>query len=537
MLLVRIQNLTFRYQDQVGPLLKDVNACFDSSQRVGLIGKNGTGKSTLLKILLKQESAGRGAIYIKDSLTIGYLPQKITDHPGTVVEDFLWQIRPDLSALRRRTRLYLDGATVDHSVPGEYAAAGGYCFEIEVEQTMNRFGFPPETMRSSVGAVSSGERTKLGLARVLLTRPGLVLMDEPSNHLDLDTLQWLEEFLEQCSLPFIVVSHDRRFLDRCCNTIWELDGGGLHEYRGNYTWYLNARDQERNRLKKEYEKHVKKVRQLKQAAAKRKGWSFSHQAQTGRNGYAPVYESLSNKAKNTMRQAKAIEKRIELSIEREEAKKPVIEKVRKVILNSISLKNKTVLEVKNLGKMYDDTTVFSGLSFQVPNGVRLAVRGKNGSGKTTLLEIITGRLKASTGSFRWAAQACIGYFSQEQVTLNPKNSILREVMGEQQENQSRARTILGCLNIRRDMVHRTIAGLSAGERSKVELARVILANANVLVLDEPTNHLEISAREAIEKALLEFSGTILFVSHDRYFSSKLATHELDLVRCLFRPVI
>ena len=178
-------------------------------------------------------------------MTLGYLPQKIVYNPDTVVEDYLWQARPCLSAFRRRTRRYLDGETEDHSAPGEYAEAGGYRFEIELEQTMGRFGFQSGIIRSSLGTVSSGERTKLGLVRILLTSPDILLMDEPTNHLDLETLQWLEDYLAQCLLPFIVVSHDRRFLDRCCNTIWELDGGGLHEYRGNYTWYLNARDQER----------------------------------------------------------------------------------------------------------------------------------------------------------------------------------------------------------------------------------------------------------------------------------------------------
>lgn len=534
MLYVHLQNLGFQYEQQDSPLLKDISVSLDSYQRIGLIGKNGCGKTTLIRLIRGELSLTDGTIYRKDGLNIGYLPQQTPLGRETTVEEYLWSARPCLADVKRRMGRYLAGLTDDYTSVVEYQEAGGYRFEVTVEQGINRFGFSREFLRTSLNALSSGERTRIGLTRVLLTDPDLLIMDEPTNHLDLDALQWLEAFVPKCSLPFVIISHDRHFLDMCCTTIWEIENGELTTYSGNYTWYRDYKKKEQERMMAEYEKQKKKIRQLKAAAAKRKSWAFSHQPQTGPNGYAPIFESIHNEAKQAMVQAKSIEKRIELAVQREEAKKPVIEKKRKISFAERDLRNRIILKVDGLGKDYDGCEVFRGLSFSVSNGARLAVAGKNGCGKTTLLDIIAGRSADYSGSYRWVPQAVVGYFSQEHEALDLSRSVLDNMPGGGTGDQTRARSLLGSLNIRGDTVFRKLAELSLGQRSKAAVAALILSETNVLVLDEPTNHLEISAREAIEEALLAYCGTVLFVSHDRYFTRKLATCVLDLETGIFR---
>ncbi len=534
MLYFHLQHLDFQYEQQDSPLLKDVSVSLDSSQRIGLIGKNGCGKTTLIRLIRGELSPTGGTIYLKERLKIGYLPQQTPLYREAAVEEYLWSAKPHLEDVQRRMNRYFNGLTDDYTSVTEYQEAGGYRFEVTVEQVISRFGFAREFLRTSLTALSSGERSRIGLARVLLTEPDLLILDEPTNHLDLDALQWLESFMSECSLPFVVISHDRHFLDTCCTSIWEIEKGELTTYSGNYSWYRDYKNKEKERMMAEYEKQTKKIRQLKAAAAKRKGWALSHQPQTGPNGYAPVFESIHNEAKQAMVQAKSIEKRIELAVQREEAKKPVIEKKRKISFEESVLRNRIILTVDNLGKDYDGCEIFRNLSFYVPNGARLAVTGKNGCGKTTLLDIITGRSADYAGSYRWVPQAAVGYFSQEHETLDLARSVLDNMPGGGRGDQTRTRSLLGSLNIRGETVFRKLTELSLGQRSKAAVAALILSEANVLVLDEPTNHLEISAREAIEEALLEYTGTVIFVSHDRYFTSNLATCVLDMETGIFR---
>ena len=278
----------------------------------------------------------------------------------------------------------------------------------------------------------------------------------------------------------------------------------------------------------QYESQQKKIKQLKKTLTQRRTWAFSHQTQTGKEGYAPVYETIINPARSAMKRAKNIETRIHKEIEKEESNKPFIEKKRKIQIQDSNLKSRFILKVEKLEKSFGSKIIFQNLSFAVQNHSRLAINGVNGSGKTTLLKILMGEIKDFSGDYSWNPQVKIGYFSQEFEDLNNENSIIEEVIQGNNEIQSEARTILGCLNIRKDKVLQKIGSLSIGEKSKTALAKIIVSEANVLLLDEPTNHLEISAREALEDALLKFKGTIIFVSHDRYLQEKLATEFLKL---------
>jgi len=277
-----------------------------------------------------------------------------------------------------------------------------------------------------------------------------------------------------------------------------------------------------------YENQQKKLKQLRKTAQARKEWALTHQQQTGPGGRAPVYEDVTNVARRAMKRSKNIEKRMELMIEREEAKRPRVEKKTRICVKSPELKNEYVLRVSNLAKCYGSHEILNDLSFSLRNGARLAVMGKNGTGKTTLLKLLAGRDSQDRGTIQWVPQARIGYYAQEFENIDQSKTIIDEVLGTDLTNQTEARTVLGCLNIQEDRVYQKIANLSVGERSKVALTKIILSDSNVLLLDEPTNHLEINSKEAIEEALLRFQGSMLLVSHDRCFISKLTTETLDL---------
>ena len=277
-----------------------------------------------------------------------------------------------------------------------------------------------------------------------------------------------------------------------------------------------------------YQVYTKKIKKLKKTMIARKDWALDHQGQTGTEGYAPIYESIVNFSKTAMKKAKNLETRINKEIEKAEKEKPFIEKKRKVKIHDSIIKTKFILKVNNLRKNFGDNVVLKNLTFNLKYGDKLLINGVNGSGKTTLLKILSGKIANYSGSVLWSPQINLGYYSQEFENLNFNNSVIYEVTKMKAELQTKARIILGCFNLSKDDVFKKIRNLSIGERSKVALAKIILSNQNVLILDEPTNHLEIVAREALEEALINFKGAIIFVSHDRYFQKKIANRFLNI---------
>lgn len=528
---LRGTEICFAYEGQVEVLFDDLNFEIDHGYKVGLIGKNGCGKTTLLKILLGNLLPLKGDLHRRENLRIGYLPQEVRFPETITVSEYLWQAEPRLAHLKNRIETMTDYNDPQNlTCFAEFEERGGYQFEVRFEKVLAEFQFNENMLSRSISTLSGGEKTKIALCQTILREPNLLLLDEPTNHLDMETLIWLEQYLDQTSLPFLVISHDRAFLDHCVNRVWELEFQELREYRGNYSFYKQEKMEEFQLKMHQYENQQRKIKQLKKTLGQRKGWALTHQGQTGTEGRAPAYESITNFSRKAMKRAKNVEKRLEMMLEKEEAKKPFIEKERKVMMPDTNLKTRFVLRVENLSKSFTTKMVFENISFAVENGARLAITGRNGSGKSTLLKIICGQLNADAGQFSWTPQVTLGYYAQELENLDFSQTIIDEVLQGRQdkEQQTFARTILGTLNIVRDQVYQRIDSLSLGERCKVSLTKIILSGANVLVLDEPTNHLEISAREAIEDALLNFTGTIIFVSHDRYLREKLTTHEIDM---------
>ena len=529
MQIIRADNISFRYDTQPDMLFENVSFAVHEQSKIGLIGKNGCGKSTLLDILRKKINTVEGILYHKPELSIGYLPQELDLPPANSGLSFLWNSNPTLAALKQKID-HLEHFTPEQvsSILSEYERNRGYDFEIAIEKVTTRFGFDDEMLSRKTISLSGGEQTRLALCRILLKEPDVMLLDEPTNHLDIKALDWLESFLNEIKIPYIIISHDRHILDLCVNSILELTQEGVRHYSGNYSFYKQEKEQELQTKIHVYVEQKKKIKKLKVAARKRTQWAHSHQSETGSEGYASVYECVSNLAKNAMQQAKNLHRRTERQIEKAEADKPFIEKKRSFHFENEHIKSKQILEVVDLTKTFGSNDVLKNIDLHIMNGERIAIIGKNGSGKSTLLKILTGHLDGFEGDMSWSPQVEIGYYSQDHENLNFDNTVMEEVACGDKQKQSFARTVLGCLHILEQLVHNQIKNLSIGERSKVELAKIIVSGANVLVLDEPTNHLEIAAREALEDALQSYAGTIIFATHDRFLIEKIADRVINL---------
>lgn len=529
---VRANGIRYKYPDQPENLLQDLSFSLDRKSRIGLVGDNGAGKSTLFSILRGEFKPLSGNLEFQDARVTGYLPQEVAFFGAArklKAETWIW------SADERLARLKRDMARVEGRDAEKYCDlvagfhdAGGYAFEAAMFRIMDELGLEERVLALDSADLSGGEKTKLALCRLLLGKPDFLLLDEPTNHLEIESLEWLEGYLSSCTIPYIVISHDRKFLDRAAETIWELKHGKIRAFKGNWSIYRETLRIERERHLHQYENQRKKISSLKKAAADRRSWAGTHQAQTGKDGYAPVFEMLRNTARRAMQRTKAVEKRLAREIEKEESKKPFIEKERRIKLRSRLQANRIVLRVEELGIGFGEKKVLDKCSFSVSTGARLGVIGRNGSGKSTLLKILTGRLDPSEGGFTWAPGTDTGYYAQEHENLDPEQTILETVLQGRAGEETEARIILGCLNLRGDMVFRRIGRLSPGERSKTALARIIFSEPDVLLLDEPTNHFELTAREAFEEALSGFEGALVLVTHDRYMLETVATEILDL---------
>ena len=529
MQIIRADNISFRYDTQPDMLFENVSFAVHEHSRIGLIGKNGCGKSTLLDILRKKINPDEGVLYHKPELSIGYLPQELDLPPANSGLSFLWNSNPTLAILKQKID-HLENFTPEQvsSILSEYERNRGYDFEITIEKVTTRFGFNNEMLSRKTVSLSGGEQTRLALCRILLKEPDVMLLDEPTNHLDIKAMDWLENFLNEIPIPYIIISHDRHILDACVTSILELTNEGVVHYSGNYSFYKQEKERKLHQKVHIYDEQKKKIKKLKIATRKRTQWAHSHQPETGSEGYAPVYECVSNLAKNAMRQAKNLQRRTERQIEEAEAEKPFIEKKRYFHFENLQVKSKQVLKVENLSKIFGSNHVLQNINLHLMTGECVAIIGKNGSGKTTLLKILTGHLNEYQGEMSWSPQVEIGYYSQDHENLNFDNTVMEEVAYGDKQKQTFARTVLGCLHISEHLIHNPIKTLSIGERSKVALAKIIVSGANVLVLDEPTNHLEIAAREALEDALESYTGTIIFATHDRFLIEKIADRVINM---------
>jgi len=512
-------------------VLHGVSFTISPGEKIGLVGPNGGGKTTLLKLILRQIEPDQGDIAIAGEPEIGYVRQDVLDDENLTVGKALLGEMEKLEARLTQLSKEITASPDDEGelakyevIEEELATRFGNGYRSRCEKALARFGFDLDRHKAKVNVLSPGERARLELARVLVLEPSLLILDEPTNFLDIGQREWLERFLEEFSGTALVVSHDRVFLNRVVNRIFELRRARLTVYEGDFDDYELARAQERARLVHEHDVQQKEIHKLERVAGERKVWSARREktkTSTGDSGFA------SHRAAKMAKRAKHAEKRIEQMIEAHEAKKPLVDKRPKPVLVTDELPDKRAVVAKDLTKSYNGRTVIDGASFEMRTGERVALIGPNGSGKTVLLRMLVNELKPDKGEAQFGAGIKPGYFPQDVAFLDLKRTALEEVM-ESGADQETAHTVLGTLLLPKRFADKKLSELSAGERSKVLLARILAGGTNLLILDEPTNHLDIDALLALESLLSGVPVGVLFASHDRALLAKLADRVLEI---------
>ena len=509
MILISVQDLEKSFG--IHEVLRGVSFSLQKGEKMGLVGVNGCGKSTLMKILTGELESDGGSVHKSKDLRIGYLAQvddiALTD---TVWGALLRVFEPVIAMERRLSEMEEEMAretdpdravklSVEHQKLLErFNEAEGYAYEGEMLGVLNGLGLPADMHQRTVGTLSGGERTRLSLAKLLLQKPDILLMDEPTNHLDLEAIEWLQEYLMAFKGSLLLISHDRYFLDHVCTTMGELLGGRMIKFTGNYTQYMQKRTADFETRMKAYQLQQKEI-QREMAIIER-------------------YRSFNRE--KSIKAAESRQKRLD-RIERLD--KPVEEQHVRFSFDARRRSGEDALEVDRLSKRFDGETVFENVSFQMRTGDRVALIGPNGVGKSTLFKILMNQLTPDTGVVRYGTNIDVGYYDQHQQSLNPENTILDEVWNDfPTMEQSKVRGALGLFLFTGDEVYERIGKLSGGERGRVALTKLMLKKDNLLLLDEPTNHLDMDSREVLEDALRDFPGTILAISHDRYFINRFA---------------
>lgn len=512
-------------------VLKNVNLTISPGDKVGLVGPNGSGKTTLLRLLLRELEADQGDIVIAGAPDIGLVRQDVAPaEAGTVHSALLGE----MEELERRLAKLSKEIAVSPDDEAELAkyevleeelqTRFGADYRSRCERTLNQFGFGSDRYKTKQNHLSPGERARLELAKVLVRKPEVLILDEPTNFLDIAQREWLEQYLGEFPGTVLVTSHDRVFLNRVVIRVFDLRRARLTVYEGDYDDYELAREQEQARQEHEHAVQQKELRKLERVAGERKVWSARREKTKG-SARDSGFEG--HRAAKMAKRAKHAEKRIEQMKEKHEAAKPFVEKQPRPVLLAEPLPDKRALLAKGLCKSFDGRKVIAGASFELRTGERVALVGPNGSGKTVLLRLLLQELKPDQGESHLGAGIKLGYFPQDLVSLDLKRTALETVM-DSGANPETAHTVLGTLLLSRQLAERKLDELSAGERSKVLLARLLATSPNLLILDEPTNHLDIDAVMALERLLAASPCALLIASHDRALLSKLAERVLEL---------
>ncbi len=498
-------------------VIKHASFHIEDHEKAAIVGINGAGKSTLLKIIIGELPSDEGEVVISKGKSIGYLAQH-QDLSGerTVYEEVLETKRPIIEMEARIRRLELDmkhvsGEELESMLAAysrlnhEFELLNGYDYESEVTGVLKGLGFTEEEFHKPVTALSGGQKTRVSLGRLLLAKPDIILLDEPTNHLDMESIAWLEGYLLNYDGSIIIVAHDRYFLDRVVTKIIEMDNGLMAVYQGNYTDYSEKRAMIRDAQMKAYLNQQQDIRHQEEVIAKLK--SFNRE--------------------KSIRRAESREKMLD-KIEVLDKPSEINDEMR-IRLEPNIISGNDVLTVKGLKKAFDQNLLFDDINFEVKRGERVAIIGGNGTGKTTILKILNGILKPDEGEIALGSKVHIGYYDQEHQVLHMEKTLFDELQDTYPfMNNTQIRNILAAFLFTRDDVFKRVKDLSGGERGRVSLAKLMLSEANFLILDEPTNHLDITSKEILEDALVNYTGTILYVSHDRYFINKTATRILDL---------
>ncbi|CUO88023.1 ABC-F family ATP-binding cassette domain-containing protein [Clostridium baratii] len=519
MIVLSCRNIKKSYGIQ--DVLKDVTLSVNEGDKVGIIGPNGEGKSTLFKILSKNITPDDGDMFIDKNKTIGYLSQHLSlQSENTIYEEVssvfqhLINLENKIKDLEIKMKEPYDEANAsyheklikDYTTSQElYENRGGYTYRGNISKVLKGLGFLEDDFNKVITTLSGGQKTRIALCKLLLQNPDILLLDEPTNHLDLEAIEWLEEFLKSYKGTLLVISHDRFFLDAVTNRTFQVINGHVNCYNAPYTKYLELKE-------KDYEAKLKAYN-LQQAEIQRQE--------------EIIQKFRSFNREKSIRRAESREKALE-KMERLDA--PDKEKGASKIQFETAVKSGyDVLHIENLSKSFEDKNLFNNISFDLKRGEKIALIGDNGRGKTTLLNIIMGKLKADSGKTILGTNVNVGYYDQEQSDLDQNKTILDEVWDAFPDlTTTKIRTALGSFLFTGDDVFKEIKNLSGGEKCRINILKLMLSQSNFLLLDEPTNHLDIPSREALENAILNYDGSMLIVSHDRYFLNKVINKIVEL---------
>ena len=498
-------------------IIRDGSFHIEDHEKAALIGSNGAGKSTLLKMIAGALPSDGGDIVLTRGKTLGYLAQHQEMQSGNTIYEEVRLAKADVIAMEQQIRSIeqelksLSGDALSARLDtytrltAAFERENGYAYESEIAGVLNGLGFDEEEFSKKVDTLSGGQKTRVSLGKLLLTRPDILLLDEPTNHLDLNSIAWLETYLMNYHGAVLIVSHDRYFLNRVVTKVLEIEQGSLTTYLGNYSDYAVKKQQIREARLKEYLNQQQEIR---------------HQE--------AVIEKL--RSFNREKSIRRAESRVKMLDKMERVEKPVEMNTEiHLTLEPAIVSGNDVLSVEHLSKSFPGQTLFTDANFEIKRGEHVAVIGDNGTGKTTLLKILNQVVPADTGSFSLGTNVQIGYYDQEHHVLHMDKTIFEEISDDYPSlTNTRIRSILAAFLFTGDDVFKRIGDLSGGERGRVSLAKLMLSEANFLILDEPTNHLDIVSKEILEKALNDYTGTILYVSHDRYFINQTATRILEL---------
>ena len=494
-----------------------VSFTLERGDMLGIVGTNGAGKSTLLKVLIGKLNADDGVVTWAKGASIGYLAQHQDLEGAETIYDALLEVKKPVIQMEARIRsleLEMKSASGDEletklseysRLNHEFEMADGYSYQSEITGVLKGLGFTEDEFSKPITALSGGQKTRVSLGKLLLTKPDILLLDEPTNHLDMESIAWLETYLRNYSGAVIIVAHDRYFLDRVVTKIIELDMGHCTVFSGNYSAYSD------------------KKAMLRDAAIR----AYLNQQQEIRHQEAVIAKLKSFNREKSIKRAESREKMLD-KIERLEKPTQANDSM-DIRLEPDVVSGNDVLTVTDLSKSFDTQTLFTNVDFEIKRGERVAIIGNNGTGKTTLLKIINGIIPADSGQIRLGSKVHIGYYDQEHQVLHMDKTLFQEIQDTYPNmNNTQIRNTLAAFLFTGDDVFKLIRDLSGGERGRVSLAKLMLSDANFLLLDEPTNHLDITSKEILESALNRYTGTVLYVSHDRYFINRTATRILDL---------
>ena len=514
-MILACQNINKAFGTNV--ILKDASFHIEEKEKAAIVGINGAGKSTLLKTIMKQIPADSGEVILAKDRTIGYLAQHEAVSSGNTIYEELLEVKQDIFELERHIRTLelqmksQSGGELEQTLElynrlnTEFEQKNGYACKSEIVGVLKGLGFTEDEFSKQVDTLSGGQKTRVALGKLLLAKPDLILLDEPTNHLDMQSIAWLENFLINYSGAVIIVAHDRYFLNRVVSKVIEIDHAKATTFLGNYSAYSEKKAQLRDSQLKAWMNQQREIKHQQEVIDKLK--SFNR----------------------------------EKSIKRAESREKMLEKMEvldrpdtevqelKLSLEPRFPSGNDVLRVEGLAKSFGDHTLFTDLDFEIKRGERVALIGNNGTGKTTILKIINELLAADAGSFTLGSKVCIGYYDQEHHVLHMEKTLFEEISDDYPTlTNTEIRNVLAAFLFTGDDVFKRISDLSGGERGRVSLAKLMLSEANFLILDEPTNHLDIASKEILEEALNSYTGTVFYVSHDRYFINQTATRILEL---------